>query len=94
MISGSYVGVVGATQLPEAEEEAKRLLDAWPGAKRIPATWREVMDCLEGNPPADVLHFALHGKFDQSGRQDGIFLIGKQPGQEDRPVWKYFRRTT
>ena len=84
VITGSYVEVVGAIQLPEAEEEAKRLLDAWPGAKRIPATWREVIDCLKGDPPADVLHFALHGKFDQSGRQDGIFLIGKQPGKEDQ----------
>ena len=84
VITGSYVGVVGAGQLPDAEEEAKCLLDAWPGAKRIPATWREVIDCLEGDPPADVLHFALHGKFDQSGRQEGIYLIGKQPGEDDQ----------
>jgi hypothetical protein len=84
VITGSYVGVVGAGQLPDAEEEAKRLLDAWPGAKRIPATWREVIDCLKGDPPADVLHFALHGKFDQSGRQEGIFLIGKQPDKDDQ----------
>jgi CHAT domain-containing protein len=84
VVTGSYVGVVGVTQLPEAEEEAKCLLDAWPGAKRISATWREVIDCLGGDPPADVLHIALHGKFDQSGRQDGIFLIEKQPGNDDQ----------
>jgi hypothetical protein len=81
VITGSYMGVMGATQLPDAEEEAKCLLEAWPGAKKIPASFREVMDCLRGDPPADVLHFALHGKFDETGRQEGIFLIGKQSGE-------------
>ena len=81
VITGSYVGVMGATQLPDAEEEAERLLEAWPGARRIPASFREVMDCLGGDPPADLLHFALHGRFDESGRQEGIFLIGKQPDE-------------
>ena len=86
VITVSYVGVLNAGQLPDAEEEeeAKCLLDAWPGARKVPAEFREVMDCLDGDPPADVLHFALHGKFDQSGRQEGIYLIGKHPNTEDQ----------
>ena len=84
VITGSYVGVMGAGQLPDAEEEAKCLLDAWPGATRVPAYFREVMECLDGDPPADVLHFALHGRFDQSGRQDGIFLIEKRLAQDEQ----------
>ena len=81
VISGSYLGVMGAAQLPDAEDEAKCLLEAWPEAKRVSASFREVMDCLDGDPPADVLHFALHGKFDESGRQEGIFLIGNQASE-------------
>jgi CHAT domain len=84
VITGSYVGVMGAGQLPDAEEEAKCLLDAWPGATRVPAYFREVMECLDGDPPADVLHFALHGRFDQSGRQDGIFLIEKKVDEDEQ----------
>ncbi|MGH9262735.1 MAG: CHAT domain-containing protein, partial [Acidimicrobiales bacterium] len=31
--------------------------------------------CLDGEPPAVVLHFAMHGKFDPTGPQDGLILI-------------------
>jgi hypothetical protein len=39
-----------------------------------------VLRLLGGDPPADLLHFALHGSFDPAGLQDGLVLVGTTPG--------------
>ena len=86
VVTGVYVGVPGWKQLLEAEEEARSLLEQWPSARKIPASFREVRDCLGGDPPVDVLHFALHGKFDDSGARDGLVLIGHPAGKPDKNI--------
>lgn len=86
VVTGVYVGVPGWSQLLEAEEEARSLLEEWPAATKIPASFHEVRACLGGVPPVDVLHFALHGKFDDSGARDGLVLIGHPAGKPDNNV--------
>ncbi len=34
-----------------------------------------VIDCLKGHPPADVLHFAVHGTYAPEGVLEGLILI-------------------
>src|SRR5689334_1559636 len=36
---------------------------------------RDVVNLLSGNPPADVVHVALHGQFDAQGDQGGLVLL-------------------
>ena len=34
-----------------------------------------VIDCLTGDPPADVLHFAVHGSYAPEGVLEGLILV-------------------
>ena len=56
-----------------------------PGSKRIDATYAEVRDALRGSPPADLLHFALHGQLSDRA-QNGLVLIHRDPANPDQPV--------
>ncbi len=65
-------------RLQEAEGEAADLAQAY-GAHAVDAAMAEVLACLhEGRPGADVLHFAVHGKYDPGGVQRGIALVDGQ----------------
>jgi hypothetical protein len=70
VVKGEYTG---SARLPEAEEEADHLVRVY-GARQVPAELAAVLACLEGRPEADLLHFAVHGKFDLTGTQDGIVM--------------------
>ena len=35
----------------------------------------KVVGCLLGNPPGDVLHFSLHGKYDPGSAKQGLVLV-------------------
>lgn len=61
-------------RLLEAEAEAGHLKATY-GAVDVKATMTEVLECLEGTPPADLLHFAVHGVYDPGGVQDGLALV-------------------
>ncbi|HET6685618.1 MAG TPA: CHAT domain-containing protein, partial [Jiangellaceae bacterium] len=73
VIRGLYQGVIGFNPLKYAEQEALDLEAAY-GAVIVDAKIESLVACLEGEPPAQVLHFAIHGKFDPTGVQDGLIL--------------------
>jgi CHAT domain len=73
VIRGLYQGVIGVNPLKHAEQEALDLEAAY-GAVIVDAKIESLVACLEGEPPAQVLHFAIHGKFDPTGVQDGLIL--------------------
>jgi hypothetical protein len=70
VVKGEYPG---SARLPEAEAEADHLRDAY-GATQVPADLTAVLGCLGGEPAADLVHFAVHGKLDVTGTQDGIVM--------------------
>jgi hypothetical protein len=74
VIRGLYQGVIGFNPLKHAEQEALDLEAAY-GAVIVDANVESLVACLEGEPPAQVLHFAIHGKFDPTGVQDGLILV-------------------
>lgn len=61
-------------RLVEAEAEAADLQNAY-RALPVNADSETVLKCIKGEPPADVLHFAIHGNYDPSGAQDGLVLV-------------------
>ena len=70
VVKGEYSG---NARLPEAEAEADHLVATY-GATPVRAETAAVLACLGGNPEADAVHFAVHGKLDQTGVQDGIIM--------------------
>lgn len=91
VISGTYDAVPGWKRLESAEEEAIKLLQRWTGAYRVNASFEEVLDCIRGTPPADILHFALHGQFQPDSLQDGLVLIGHPPGKPDQNIPEFLQ---
>lgn len=90
VVSAVYEGIVGASRLEEAEREAEDLLAWLSPAYAVEPRLRSVMDCFEGSPhDAEILHFALHGKFDPYDRTDGLILIEEQDGDPPRRVASY-----
>jgi CHAT domain-containing protein len=61
-------------RLVEAEDEAAKLRDTF-GAASVDAQGQSVIDCLKGNPRADVLHFAVHGIYNPTGPKEGLILV-------------------
>lgn len=59
-------------RLPYAEAEVAAL--EMYGAKLIAPTAKAVLDCIEGSPRADVLHVALHGRYDATKPVGGLIM--------------------
>jgi CHAT domain-containing protein len=81
VLTADFTGVQGFQPLPHAQEEAGEVAHLFdPPAEEIaPELW-PVRELLKGNPRRDLLHVALHGKFDvQSPTRDGIVLLEKSP---------------
>jgi hypothetical protein len=74
VVRGIYEGVVGFKRLQHAELEAIDLQQTY-GAKLVDASEDSFYACLDGEPSAEVLHFAMHGRFDPTGLQDGLILV-------------------
>lgn len=72
VVSGVYAGT--ATRLLEAEAEAAALAERY-GAVAVDALAPEIIDCLGGRPPAEVLHFAVHGLYDSASVKEGLVLL-------------------
>lgn len=64
----------GWSRLKEAEAEAEELGKRFK-AGQVNAATQPVFDCLDGDPAADLLHFAVHGSYDPDGPQDGLMLV-------------------
>jgi hypothetical protein len=60
-------------RLVEAEAEAHDLIETYTAAA-VNATTAEVLSLLTRQPPADVIHFAVHGNYDPQGGEDGLIL--------------------
>jgi hypothetical protein len=73
VVKGQYAG---GARLPEAEAEADHLVEEY-GATEVRADTAAVLACLRGTPAADVVHFAVHGRLDVAGVQDGIIMNDK-----------------
>lgn len=64
-------------RLEAAEQEAAALGELY-GAVKVDARIDTVLACLEGTPPANALHFAIHGLYNPGGVQDGLVLVDDQ----------------
>ena len=78
VLSAEYRDVLGWPRLTEAEAEAARVARAY-NMTTLPPVWRVVRDTLEGSPPVDWVHVALHGQFDPQGDEDGLVLLDGSP---------------
>ncbi len=74
IVRGVYERVIGFNRLKHAEQEAIDLQAAY-GATLVDAAQEPFFATLRGEPAAEVLHFAMHGKFDPMGLQDGLILV-------------------
>ena len=63
--------------LPEALKEADELAKEFK-AKRVEAATGPVLALLEGDPRAQALHFAIHGKFSPESIEQGMILVDGQ----------------
>ncbi|MGH9252266.1 MAG: CHAT domain-containing protein, partial [Acidimicrobiales bacterium] len=79
VLTAKYVGVTGWPQLPFAEAEAAALAERYPRTEVVEPVFRDVLKCLGGEPAADVLHVALHGRFDPQGVDQGLVLLAPRP---------------
>jgi hypothetical protein len=78
VVSGVYDRLPGWRRLHEAEAEAKDIQTQW-SAVPVDARTDPVLKCIDGTPPGDVLHFALHGIYDPNSTQNGLILVDGQP---------------
>lgn len=51
----------------------------------VVAMAESVLGCLAGHPPVDAVHFALHGKLDVTGTQDGLLMAAALPAPKVIP---------
>jgi hypothetical protein len=87
VFTAKYEGVARWPALPAAEQEAAELDRKYPPSNIVKPLYSNVMKCLHGDPPADVLHFALHGQFDPDGVDEGLVLLMPKPGGEFAPQY-------
>lgn len=79
VLTAEYAGVTRWPSLPNAVREANELVESYPGTHLVAPLFDDVMACLGGDPPADLLHFALHGQFDPDGTDQGLVLLAAKP---------------
>ncbi|MGX7824482.1 CHAT domain-containing protein [Actinokineospora sp. 24-640] len=77
VVTARYADVPGWGRLPHAEAEAATLAAAYPPCEEIDPLHSAVLDALAAGPRADVLHFALHGRYDPEYAQEGLVLLGE-----------------
>ena len=77
LVTANYKGVAGQWgELPSASEEVETLKTFLsPGTEVVKAALHDVLELLKGTPPADLMHFALHGNFDPLGINAGLVLL-------------------
>jgi CHAT domain-containing protein len=80
VFTAKYEGVARWPALPSAEQEAAELAQEYPPSHIVQPLYDAVMRCLRGEPPADVMHFAMHGQFDPEGVDEGLVLLKPKQG--------------
>lgn len=84
LVTGVYEEVPDWNRLESAEREVDELEKRWPSPQRVEATLPAVLKCINGEPAADIIHFALHGQFSMEGARQGLVLIGTVRGHPDQ----------
>ena len=80
VLTADYTGVSGWKRLESAVAEAGEVAALFtPPAPTVAPELVTVMDLFNSRPEYDVLHVALHGKYDAQGNQEGIVLLKKSP---------------
>lgn len=74
VVSGIYGSQPGWERLYDAEQEAAEMAQRF-GATPVNAASQDVLRLVKGEPPADVMHFAVHGQYDPTGEIDGLVLV-------------------
>ncbi|WP_228828852.1 CHAT domain-containing protein [Nocardia cyriacigeorgica] len=75
VLTADYDGVRNFPPLPAAVAEAARFGQRYGPVTALPPMREQVIDCLEGRIPVDLLHVALHGSFDDTVQEDGLVLL-------------------
>src|SRR5206468_3624508 len=75
VVSGVYTDMERLLAAEEESRQLQRLYQAVP----VDAQLDPVMNLLRGTPAVDIIHFAVHGKFDAQGYDEGIYLISGPP---------------
>jgi hypothetical protein len=80
VLTADYTGVPSWKQLESALAEAGKVATLFdPPATKVEPELLTVIDLFNSRPEYDVLHAALHGKYDAQGGQEGIVLLKKSP---------------
>ena len=80
VLTADYTGVAGWKNLASAVKEAGEVAALFtPPAPTVAPELVTVIDLFDSRPEYDVLHVALHGKYDAQGAQEGIVLLKKSP---------------
>jgi hypothetical protein len=74
VVSGVYPSVSGWERLLEAEAEAAAITASYGGAA-VNAETTAILELIDGRPPADVLHFAVHGTWEEGATKEGLILV-------------------
>jgi len=76
VLTADYAGVSGVDELDHALAEAQQVTGIFaPSVFAVSPSLPEVVMMLRGVPPADLVHIALHGRFDAIGTEEGLVLI-------------------
>jgi CHAT domain len=76
VLTADYGGVQGCSELEHAMAEAAQVATLFaPPAVAVAPSLRDVVGMFRGVPPADVVHVALHGRFDAVGSDEGLVLL-------------------
>ncbi|WP_249358530.1 CHAT domain-containing protein [Nocardia cyriacigeorgica] len=75
VLTADYDGVRNFPPLPAAVAEAARFGEKYGPVTSLPPMREQVIGCLEGRTPIDLLHVALHGTFDEAVQEDGLVLL-------------------
>lgn len=73
VVYGTYPQTANFGPLIDSVNEGKALVKKWKGT-HLDASTKVLLTKLV-KPGADVVHFACHGNFDQTGRLDGLMMV-------------------
>jgi len=80
VVSGEFVGIPYWDPLEHAVKEAADMQAIY-AAMPVDATYEAVRKAIEGDPPRDLLHMAIHGKYDADNIDNGLILINHEDSE-------------
>lgn len=83
VVTGDYSSVPGWQVLEAADGESNELATRY-NAVSVDANYADVRAVVNGNPPRDVLHMAIHGKYDERSVENGLILADRTVLDSDK----------